>query len=127
MSEISFTQKGDFSSVEGYLERIKEQLYVGILEKYGKAGVAALRDATPKDTGKTADSWYYTITIGSGQSVLSFCNSNVNKGENIAVLIQYGHGTGWGGYVVGTDYINPALKPLVDEIAEELWKEVTKV
>lgn len=127
MSEISFTQKGDFSKVTSYLERIKEQIHMGILNKYGRAGVEALSNATPKDTGKTAASWYYDIEQTKTGAVLSFCNSNVNKGENIAILIQYGHGTGWGGYVVGQDYINPALRPLVEQIAEEMWKEVTKV
>jgi len=101
--------------------------YLEILNRYGVAGVKALSSATPRNSGKTADSWYYTIEIGESKSVLSFCNSNVNNGENIAVLIQYGHGTGWGGYVVGNDYINPALRPLVEQIAEEMWKEVTKV
>lgn len=127
MSDISFTQKGDFSTLTSYLEKLKENLYLGLLNKYGRIGVQALRNATPKNTGKTAESWYYEIEQSKGRAVLSFCNSNINKGVNIAIILQYGHGTGWGGYVRGQDYINPAIRPLIEEIAEELWKEVTTV
>lgn len=127
MSDITITQKGDFSTLTSYLEKLKENLYMGLLNKYGRIGVQALKDATPKDTGKTAESWYYEIEQGKGRAVLSFCNSNVNNGVNIAIILQYGHGTGWGGYVRGRDYINPAMRPLIDQIAEELWKEVTTV
>lgn len=127
MSDFTFIQKGDFSSVTSYFEKLKESLYLGILNKYGRQGVAALQAATPVDTGKTAASWYYTIEQGKGSATLSFCNSNINQGVPIAVILQYGHGTGWGGFVPGQDYINPALAPVFDEITHDIWKEATEV
>ena len=124
---ISFRQKGDFSKLTRYLERVKETAKIGILDKYGKEGVAALASATPTETGKTASSWYYEIEHQNGSAKISFNNSNVNKGVPIAIILQYGHGTGTGGWVQGRDYINPAIQPLFDRIAEEAWKEVTKL
>lgn len=121
---ISFTQKGDFHKLTSFLEKILEKIHSGRLDRYGEMGVEALRNATPRDTGKTADSWYYEIVNKRGELKIEWRNSNVNDGVNIAVIIQYGHGTGWGGYVVGQDYINPALAPLFDKIADEVWKEV---
>lgn len=124
---ISFRQKGDFSKLTRYLERVKEAAKIGILDKYGKEGVAALASATPTETGKTASSWYYEIEHQNGSDKISFNNSNINKGVPIAIILQYGHGTGTGGWVQGRDYINPAIQPLFDRIAEEAWKEVTKL
>ena len=124
---ISFRQKGDFSKLTRYLERVKEATKIGILDKYGKEGVAALASATPTETGKTASSWYYEIEHQNGSAKISFNNSNINKGVPIAIILQYGHGTGTGGWVQGRDYINPAIQPLFDRIAEEAWKEVTKL
>ena len=124
---ISFRQKGDFSKLTRYLERVKETAKIGILDKYGKEGVAALASATPTETGKTASSWYYEIEHQNGSAKISFNNSNVNKGVPIAIILQYGHGTGTGGWVQGRDYINPAIQPLFDRIADEAWKEVTKL
>lgn len=124
---ITFRQKGDFSKLTRYLERLKEVVKIGDLDKYGKEGVAALSSATPIDTGKTASSWYYEIENKNGSATISFYNSNVNKGENIAILIQYGHGLRGGGYVQGRDYINPAIQPIFDKIAENAWREVTKL
>ena len=124
---ITFRQKGDFSKLTRYLERLKEVVKIGDLDKYGREGVAALSSATPIDTGKTASSWYYEIENKNGSATISFYNSNVNKGENIAILIQYGHGLRGGGYVQGRDYINPAIQPIFDKIAENAWKEVTKL
>ncbi len=123
---ITFKQKGDFKKVTGYFERIKEAVNVGILDKYGRRGVEALSAATPQDTGVTASSWYYEIEHSNGRAVLSFGNSNTNDGVNIAVILQYGHGTGTGGWVEGRDYINPAIQPIFDAIAEEAWREVTR-
>lgn len=124
---ISLSQKGDYSKVTGYLERVREALRLGILDKYGLKGVRALALATPKDTGKTAGSWVYEIDRGDGWATLSFWNLNVNKGVPIAIILQYGHGTGTGGWVEGRDYINPAIQPVFDQLAEEAWREVTKV
>lgn len=124
---ISFRQKGDFSRLTRYLERAKEAAKVGILDKYGRAGVDALSSATPVDSGLTASSWYYEIEHGKGSAAITFHNSNINEGVPIAVILQYGHGTGTGGWVQGRDYINPAIQPLFDRIANDAWKEVTKL
>ena len=124
---ITFRQKGDFSKLTNYLERLKEAANIGILDKYGKAGVAALASATPTDTGETASSWYYEIERQNGSASIIFKNSHVNKGVNVAIILQYGHGTGTGGWVEGRDYINPAIQPIFDKIAEDAWREVTKL
>ena len=122
---IKIRQKGDFSKVEKYFERVKKGARVSVLDKYGKAGVAALSSATPVDSGLTAQSWYYEIERQNGIVKLNFCNSNINKGVPIAIILQYGHATGTGGWVQGRDYINPALQPIFDKIAEDAWREVT--
>ena len=124
---ITFRQKGDFSKLTNYLERLKEAANIGVLDKYGKAGVAALASATPTDTGETASSWYYEIERQNGSVSIIFKNSHVNKGVNVAIILQYGHGTGTGGWVEGRDYINPAIQPVFDKIAEDAWREVTKL
>ena len=124
---ITFRQKGDFSKLSRYLEKVKEAAKVGILDKYGQAGVAALSSATPVESGLTAKSWYYEIEHTKSSAVIRFLNSNVNKGVPIAIILQYGHGTGTGGWVEGRDYINPAIQPIFDKIVEEAWKEVTKL
>lgn len=123
---ISFRQQGDFSKLTGFLEKIKEVVKIGDLDRFGKEGVAALASATPKDTGLTADSWYYEIVRSSGDVKIVWKNSNIQNGVPIAVILQYGHGTRNGGYVQGRDYINPAIRPIFDKIAKESWKEVTK-
>ncbi len=123
---IRFRQKGDFSKLTRYLERVKEVVHLGDLDKYGRAGVAALASATPADSGLTASSWYYEITNKNGSAIISFRNSNVQNGVPIAIILQYGHGTGTGGWVQGRDYINPAIQPIFDQITESAWKEVTK-
>ena len=124
---ISFRQKGDFSKLTRYLEKAKSKAHLSILDKYGKLGVAALASATPTDTGLTARSWYYKIEHTEGRATLSFLNSNIQNGIPIAIILQYGHGTGTGGWVEGRDYINPAIRPIFDKIANEAWKEVTRV
>lgn len=124
---ISFRQKGDFSKATRYLERAKQSVHLGMLDKYGREGVAALASATPKDTGKTADSWYYVIENKKGSVTISFLNSNIQNGVPIAIILQYGHGTGTGGWVQGRDYINPAIRPVFDKIVNEAWREVTKL
>ncbi len=124
---ISFRQQGDFSKLTRYLERAKEVIQLSNLDKYGRQGVAALESATPVDTGLTAHSWYYEITHTNGSATISFYNSNVNNGVNIAIILQYGHGTRNGGWVQGRDYINPAIQPVFDDIVESAWEEVTKL
>ena len=121
---ITFSHKGDFSKTKKFLESISHKDYLKGLEKYAKKGVEALRDSTPYDSGKTAASWGYEINDNNGSFSIVWTNDNINDGVNIAVILQYGHGTGTGGYVVGRDYINPAIQPIFDEIAESAWKEV---
>lgn len=123
---ISISQKGDFSKLTSFLERMKNIIKIGDLDKYGREGVAALSAATPKDSGLTANSWYYEIERGKDSVSISFYNSNVNKGVPIAIILQYGHGTRNGGWVEGRNYINPAIQPIFNKIAEDAWKEVTK-
>ena len=124
---ISFRQKGDFSKLTGYLERLKEVVNIGDLDKYGRAGVKALREATPVDSGLTASSWEYEITRSKDSDSISFYNTNIQNKIPIAIILQYGHGTKNGGWVEGKDYINPAIQPIFDEIVKEAWKEVTKI
>ena len=123
---ISFRQKGDFSKLTSFLERAKESVKIGDLDKYGREGVAALSSATPIDSGKTANSWNYEITNKNGSVTISFNNSNIQNGVPIAIILQYGHGTKNGGWVQGRDYINPAIQPVLDEIVDKAWREVTK-
>ena len=124
---ISFRQKGDFSKLNRYLERVKASARLSILDKYGREGVAALASATPIDSGETANSWFYEISHDNGSATIAFCNSHINQGIPIAIILQYGHGTGTGGWVEGRDYINPAIQPVFDRIVEEAWEEVTKI
>lgn len=124
---ISFRHKGDYSKASRYFQRIKDAARLKVLEKYGQAGVAALSAETPVDSGTTAASWGFQVERSGGYDVITFTNSNINKGVNIAIILQYGHGTGTGGYVQGRDYINPAIRPVFDNIANEVWEEVTKI
>lgn len=123
---IRFRQKGDFSKLMRFMERAKNAVHLGDLDKYGREGVAALASATPFETGLTANSWYYEIVRKNGSVSIQFFNSNVQNGIPIAIIIQYGHATGTGGWVEGRDYINPAVRPVFDRIASNAWKEVTK-
>ena len=122
---ISFVQKGNFKRVNRFLIFASKLNIKTKLDKYGIIGVEALASATPKDSGKTADSWSYEIE-GNGQSAsIVWTNNNINNGVNIAVILHYGHGTGTGGYVEGRGYISPAIQPIFDKIAADAWKEVT--
>lgn len=123
---IKFVHRGSFKNTEAFLERNKKMDIYKTLQKYGEQGVAALIDHTPKDTGATADSWSYEIVETSKGFKIYYKNSNINEGIPIAIIIQYGHGTGTGGYVEGRDYINPALQPVFANLADEAWEEVTK-
>lgn len=124
---IHIKQRGDFSKTEKFLKKSFGRDYISVLEKYGQQGVVALSAATPIDSGLTAISWSYEIIQNEGSISIIWKNSNVNKGVNIAVILQYGHGTRNGGYVNGVDYINPALKPIFDKMADAAWKEVTSI
>jgi hypothetical protein len=124
---ISFRQKGDFSKTTNFLKKMKANAYLRLLDEYGRKGVAALASATPVDTGLTASSWYYTIERTATDVALVFHNSNIQNGVPIAIILQYGHGTGTGGWVQGRDYINPAVQPIFDRLANDAWREVTKL
>lgn len=122
---ITFEHQGNLNHMVNVLKRMRG-IPLHILEKYGDEGLAALREATPKDTGLTANAWYYQIVEGSdGTTSLRFLNANVVDGWcNVAVILQYGHATGTGGWVEGFDYINPALKPIFERMVDNIWKEV---
>ena len=126
-SSIKLVCTGSFNKTEKFLKKAHEasKTINSTLTKYGEKGVAALQAATPIRTGETASSWYYKIEKSGSRITLSFFNSNVNKGVPIAIILQYGHGTNNGGWVQGRDYINPALRPIFDEMVEAIWKEVT--
>ena len=108
------------------MEKANKGAKLSVLDKYGREGVNALASATPVESGRTADSWYYEIERSTRSASITFLNSNVNKGVPIAIILQYGHGTGTGGWVQGRDYINPAIQPIFDRLADEAWEEVTK-
>lgn len=118
--------KGDFKKTRSFLKRARRTYFGSLLEQYAEEGVNALSAATPVVTGKTAASWGYEIVKEPGKISIYWTNSNVNNGVPIAVIINYGHGTGWGGYVKGREFIKPAIQPVFDQIAEAAWKEVTK-
>ena len=122
--KISFSSKGDFSKTIKFLNKVKNVIINNILSKYGEIGVNALSQATPKDSGVTSRSWNYKIEVNNDNASIVWYNTNVVKGVNIAVILQYGHGTRNGGWVEGRDYINPAMKPIFDKIADQVWKEV---
>lgn len=123
---VTITQKGDFKNTERYLARLKEKQFLSILGKYGSIGVNALSNATPTESGLTAASWFYTIQQRPGYYSIRWHNSHEEDGVPIAVILQYGHGTGTGGYVQGRDYIMPAIRPVFDQILAEAAREVTK-
>ena len=126
---ISFSAKGDWSKTERYLKKLKKKDYYRVLHKYGSRGVTALANATPADTGATAEQWRYEVFLkgDDGSSSIVWFNDNNEGGANVAVLIQYGHGTRTGGYVRGRDYINPAMQPIFNQIAKDLWAEIKRL
>ena len=117
--------KGNFNNIERFFNRILKRDYLNIVEKYGQKGVNVLRDATPVGSGKTADAWNFLIEDDGRTITLAFTNSNENDGQNIVILLMYGHGTQNGGYVEANDFVHPAIEPVFNELAEELWREVT--
>ena len=122
---LKITSTGKFEKTRRFFNKMSEFEIKNQLKLYGEKGVKALASATPKDSGKTANSWSYEIIESDGSYAIQWNNSNINDGVNIAIILQYGHGTGTGGYVVGRDYINPAIQPIFDEMADTIWKEVT--
>lgn len=123
--QVKISSKGSFKNTYKFLKFLSDWKIEQSLKKYAQKGVDALSAATPVDSGKTADSWGYEIEVSKGSAKIHWTNTNINEGVNIAVILQFGHGTGTGGYVEGRDYINPAIQPIFDEIADALWKEVT--
>lgn len=121
---IVFKQKGNFKKTRKFLKRCSNLQLDDLLDQYGKEGVEALARATPKDTGKTAASWSYAVHKSNGRIIITWSNSNIVDGVPIAVILQYGHGTRNGGYVEGVDYINPAMRPIFERIAQRAWGEV---
>lgn len=121
---IKIHHKGDFKKTTRFLNKVKDLEISNILHKYGQLGVEALAEATPVRSGETAGSWKYDIGKTHGGYAITWSNTHVNKGVNIALILQLGHGTGTGGYVQGIDYINPALTDIFDEIAKSAWEEV---
>lgn len=122
---VKFEVSGSFTKTEQFINRMKRREYLNVLDEFGREGVQALRNATPVDSGKTAESWDYEIKRTRNCTEIIWTNSNINDGVPIAIILQYGHGTGTGGYVQGRDYINPAIQPIFDKIAEKAWKVVT--
>lgn len=122
---VKFEVSGSFTKTERFLNRMKRREYLNVLDEFGRDGVQALRNATPVDSGATAEAWDYEIKRTRNYTEIVWTNSNINDGVPIAVILQYGHGTGTGGYVQGRDYINPAIRPVFDKIAEKAWKVVT--
>ncbi len=123
---VDVTVKGNFNNTRRFLKRAETMNFSDLLSRYGDEGVQALASATPIDSGKTADSWSYEIESSSGSVSIFWKNSNVNKGVQIAVILNFGHGTGTGGYVQGRNYISPAIQPVFDQIVQDAWKEVTR-
>ena len=126
MAIIKVKHKGSFKNTESFFNRALRRDYMKVLRRYGDAGVALLREATPKDSGITAESWGYEIEQGDGQVSIVWTNTNENEGVNIAILVIYGHGLHNGGYVQGNDFVTPAIRPLMGQMADNVWREVTK-
>lgn len=122
---IKIKHRGNFNNLERFFNKVSNRNYLNVLDKYGEIGVQALKKNTPVDSGMTADSWTYEIEHSRDATIISFLNTNFNEGVNIAILLRYGHGTGTGGFVQGRNFIDPAIQPVFDEMAEALWKEVT--
>lgn len=121
---FTLESSGSFENTEKFLNRMSKGDIFAALDRYGQEGVAALASATPRESGETANSWSYEIVKDGRSYSIIWNNSNVVGGTPLAVMLQVGHGTGTGGYVAGRDYINPALRPIFDRIAEDVWREV---
>ena len=121
---VKISSHGDFKNTERFLAGVRDLDIESMMAAYGPEGCRALASFTPKDSGKTANSWDYEVSSVKGLHVITWYNTNVNKGFNIAIGLQYGHGTGTGGWVSGADYINPALAPIFEKIAQSIWEEI---
>ena len=122
---IVVTANGNFNNLDRFLAKMRAGEMYRNLNRYGMEGVEALANNTPLDSGKTAGSWRYEVDISKAKATITWFNTNINSGVPIAIILQYGHGTGTGGYVSGRDYINPAMRPVFDRIANDVWKAVT--
>ena len=126
MGLIKVKHKGSFNNTERFFNRALRQDWMNVLSDYGRMGVELLRNATPEESGETADSWDFEIEKGNGKITIAWTNSNENQGVNIAILIIYGHGLWNGGYVEGNNFVNPTILPVMQELANRAWREVTK-
>jgi len=122
---FELTSSGSFKNTEGWLKKLAKSDFYSKMDEYGRRGVMALSSATPVDSGETATSWYYEIARKNGYTSIEWRNSHMAGSTPVAILLQYGHGTGTGGYVQGRDFINPAIQPVMDKIAADVWKVVT--
>lgn len=122
---ISLNVTGSFKNIEAFLQSMSKLNILGILNAGGQEGAAALARATPTDTGLASSSWDYTVSGGRGLYTITWTNSDIENGFPVAIMLQYGHGTGTGGYVQGRNFINPAIQPIFDKIADRVWKAVT--
>ena len=122
---ISFTVSGSFKRTESFLRKVVKLDIMGVLNASGKEGVAALSSATPKETGRAATSWGYETSRKGGLYTITWTNNDIENGFPVVIMLQYGHGTGTGGFVQGQDFINPAMRPIFDRIADKVWKAVT--
>lgn len=122
---VTFKHRGDFRNIERFFNKVRGRSYLNVLEKYGQLGVQVLEEATPKGSGETAKSWVYEIERTRDCTIIGFLNTRENDGVNIAILLRFGHGTGTGGFVVGRNFIDPAIQPVFDDLANSIWKEVT--
>lgn len=124
---ITFSTKGNFSKTTTYFNKLKKIQIEAILNRYGSQGVDALSAVTPQESGLASISWYYTVGVESDRYWIDFHNNNIEGGAPVVILLQYGHATRNGGYVVGRDFINPAVAPIFEAIKNDVWKEVSKV
>lgn len=125
---VSFRHKGNFNNIERFVKKYDVNRIIKLLDSYGREGVRALSSATPEDSGLTASSWRYETDVSRGSFSIAWYNDNTTStGTPVAILLQYGHGTGTGGYVQGRDYINPAIEPIFNRIADAVWQEVKAI
>ena len=121
---ISISNSGSFNKTDKFFKKMSENSIYSVLQKYGEIGVAELAAATPVDSGRTSSAWNYRVIIERSNARVQWYNSNENQGFSVAIGLQYGHGTGTGGYVIGRDYINPTMRPIFDKIADQVWNEI---
>jgi hypothetical protein len=122
---IKIKHEGSFKNTDKFFKRVSMSNYLPLFEKYGRQGVSALSSSTPLDSGETRNSWDYKITRTRKGITITWLNSHVVDGVNIAIILQYGHGTRNGGYVQGRDYINPTIRPIFDKMSLDIWREVS--